>query len=227
MAGIQAGINQLVGQASILAHLSPELRAKAEKRAALNDISAKEKNLAKSREAIKKSAKAGVSRYFDPNGKEPTEEEAQKLKYDFEKSDDLRAKSLELAQEKYDLDPTSENYDALKRASFEQSRVENMWGDFFDEHRSMAEQNLDERAVDIADKQIDKAMKVMSDKVRRAYMQRDNLHNLMNALKNEDFKLGDGSTVSLKGANPAIQQQIAGSLTKEERLALIRKGGSK
>lgn len=227
MGQIQSGINQIVGQFGVLAHLSPELRAKAEKRAALKDISAKEKNLEKSREAIKTSAKAGLTEYLKEKNPEKEQELAHKLKYDFEKSDDLRAKSLELAQEKYDLDPTSENYDALKKASFEQSRVEKEWGDAFDELRSKAEQNLDDRAVDIVDKQIDKAMKVMSDKVRRSYEQRDNLHNLMNALKNEDFKLGDGSTVSLKDANPDIRQQIVGSLSTEERLALIRKGGSR
>lgn len=225
MAGIQAGINQLVGQASILAHLSPELRAKAEKRAALKDISAREKNLSKSREAVKKSAKAGLDEYL--KAKNPTEEQRQKLKYDFEQSDAMREQALGLAQEKFDLDPTSENYEALKTASFEQSRVEKAWGDEFDDMRSMAEQNLNPGAVDIADKQIDKAMKVMSDKVRRAYMQRDNLHNLMNALKNEDFRLGDGSIIKIKGTSPEIQQQIAKSLTKEERLELIRKGGSK
>lgn len=227
MAGIQAGINQLVGQFSVLAHLSPELRAKAEKRAALKDISAREKALTASREAVKASVKAGISKYFDPNGTQPTEEEAKKLKYDFEQSDKMREQALKLAQEKFDLEPTSENYEALKTASFAQDKAEKVFGDFFDEHRSMAEQNLDPRAVDIADKQIDKAMKVMSDKVRRAYMQRDNLHNLMKALKDEDFRLGDGSTIKIKNTNPAIQEQIAGSLTKEERLALIRQGGSK
>lgn len=225
MGQIQSGINQIVGQAGALAHLSPEFRAKAEKRAALKDIGAREQSLAKSREAVRVSAKAGLSEYLKE--KNPTEEQMQKLKYDFEQSDKMREQALKLAQEKFDLDPTSENYEALKTASFEQSRVEKAWGDEFDEMRSKAEENLLPGAVDIADKQIDKAMQVMSDKVRRAYMQRDNLHNLMNALKEEDFKLGDGSTIKIKGTSPEIQQQIASSLTKEERLALIRKGGSK
>lgn len=227
MGQIQSGINQIIGQAGALAHLSPEWRAKAEKRAALKDIGAREKNLAKSRESVLESAKAGLGEYIKEKDPIKEQELAKGLKYDFEQSDIMRAQSLKLAQEKYNLDPTSENYEALKTASFAQSKAENAWGDFFDEWRSSAEQNLDPEAVDIADKQIDKAMKVMSDRVRRAYMQRDNLHNLMNALKDEDFRVGDGSTIKIKDTNPEIQQQIASSLTKEERLELLRKGGSR
>lgn len=121
MAGIQAGINQLIGQGAVLAHLSPGLRARAEDRAALAKIKHKEKALGEQYAlSMTDLVKAEKSLAKGPESPESFEEimtemaEGQNLKNAATDIADVTKQINEAAKQKYDLQPTPEAYGAVK-----------------------------------------------------------------------------------------------------------------
>ena len=130
MAGIQAGINQLIGQVGVLAHLSPTLRAKAEDRAATQKA---ERKAAIQQEgfdtAFAEGAQIGekieeletqAETEANPIEKLRVQGDLRKAKEErqtnYDVTADITKQRVETAQELFDLKPTKESYANLASA---------------------------------------------------------------------------------------------------------------
>lgn len=130
MGQIQSGINQLIGQVGVLAHLSPGLRAKAEAREATRKA---EKKAAIQQEAFDTTFAEGVQigekiegletqleTEGDPISKLRAQGDLRKAKEErqtnYDISADITQQKVETAQELFDLKPTKESYANLASA---------------------------------------------------------------------------------------------------------------
>lgn len=106
MGQIQSGINQIIGQVGLMAHLSPELNAKATKRAQIADLQEKIQGTAGTTQALNDELLKG-----DMLKKAFTGDKAAISKLDTHMDVSLEegAKGLALARESFDLEPTREN----------------------------------------------------------------------------------------------------------------------
>lgn len=128
MSSIQQDVNSALGQMGILAALSPELQAKAKEKEALGKIEKREGALKKQFDItkgdfIKEAAAQGMAELSEiraANGKpkelRAPEEHAENYGRVLKRAQDMAAKGVQLAQEKFDIAPSDENYGQLKTA---------------------------------------------------------------------------------------------------------------
>ena len=101
MGQIQSGINQIIGQFGVLAHLNPELRAKAEKRAKIAELEGQTKDIKGATKVIAEDLKSKVG----------TKEFEKTAEFGMAKVDEAIARTEEL----FSIDPTPERYEKLKK----------------------------------------------------------------------------------------------------------------
>ena len=112
MAGIQAGINQLISQGAILANLSPELRARAEKRAKIGELTRKAETVSEAGKIVAEdvSSKLGTPEFLKTA----------------EPSLAIAKEKVAAAEELFKIDPTKERYEKASKLKNELNSMEDI-----------------------------------------------------------------------------------------------------
>lgn len=112
MAGIQAGINQLLTTAGVFANLSPELRAKAEKRAKIGELTRKSETVSEAGKIIAEdvSSKLGTPEFLDTA----------------EPSLAIAKEKVAAAEELFKIDPTKARYEKATKLREQLTSMENV-----------------------------------------------------------------------------------------------------
>ena len=117
---IQSNINQGLSVASMLLTMHPALRAKAEKRAELKNLGQREKVLQKQYKTV-----AGTVKDVEAGEKVPEMLKADEFggsKFtnppDVERAEKIEGKLADIAEKRFDIEPTSENYAEALHAEY-------------------------------------------------------------------------------------------------------------
>ena len=199
MAGIQAGINQLITTAGVFANLNPSLRAAAEKRTKVGKLEKQAESIEKARDIV-------------PNL-------ADKESY----QNDLNAVKKEL----FDTDPTAQRYaDYQKDIPKPLTETE---ADIDEIAQEIAEKEMREEALRERVNQLKKpydpneVMSKMAEKGKSQIEQRAKRRDFMKALGAEQVNFGSGAEGSVSELPKNLQKAIAAQYSKSQRKELMDK----
>ena len=200
MAGIQQGINQLLGMAGTMAMLSPQLRARAETRSRLSNL--------KQQEAAAESARDIATNVTE---KEQYQEDIHGIK-----------------KQIFEADPTAESYKAYRESALT-GESHTLPPDPDEIAQEIAEKELFEedirRRVESlkAPYKPEEVMNKMAEKGMTMVEQNQKRRNFMKALGAEQVNFGSGTEGTVSDLPKNLQKAIAAQYSKSERKELMDK----
>lgn len=200
MGAIQSGINQLFTTAGVMAHLSPGLRAAAEKQNKLDDLRQQGAGFSAAGKEAAKSAKATIKEAMD----EPDEKTQLKLREtahrDLAESMDFVKRKEAIAKEMFEIEPSEESYAKYKKIR------EGIETELTPEFKRMQE-SLDR----------------MRQKGKAKVEQRAKRRDFMKALGSEPVNFGSGTEGTVSELPKNLQKAIAAQYDKSQRKELMDK----
>lgn len=199
MAGIQAGINQLITTAGVFANLSPDLRALAEKRNNIGRLEKQAESIAKARDIA-------------PNV-------VDKESY----QNDLNAVKKQL----FETDPSTARYEEYQKDL--PKRVMETEADIDEIAQEIAESELREESIRERVNQLKKpydpneVMSKMAEKGKSQIEQRAKRRDFMKALGSESVNFGSGTEGTVSDLPKNLQKAIAAQYNKSQRKELMDK----
>lgn len=199
MGAIQSGINQLLTTAGVMAHLSPGLRAAAEKQNKLDDLREQAAGFSAAGKKATESAKATIKEAMD----EPDENEQLKLREtahrDLAESMDFVKRKEAIAKEMFEIEPSEESYGKYKQ--IREGNIE------INKEFAKMQESLDR----------------MRQKGQAKVEQRAKRRDFMKALGSEPVNFGSGTEGSVGELPKNLQKAIAAQYDKSQRKELMDK----
>ena len=200
MGAIQSGINQLFTTAGVMARLSPELSAAAEKRAKIDDLRNQAAGFSAAGKVAAKSAKETIDEALNT----PNSEEQLKLREtahrDLAESMDFVERKENIAKEMFEIDPSEESYAKYK---------------------NIREKNKTELTPEF--KKMQESLDRMRQKGKAKVEQRAKRRDFMKALGSEPVNFGSGTEGSVGELPKNLQKAIAAQYDKSQRKELMDK----
>jgi hypothetical protein len=200
MGAIQSGINQLLTTAGVMAHLSPGLRAAAEKQNKLDDLRSQAAGFSAAGKEAALSANKTIEEAkneLDPEKKLKLRETAHR---DLAESMDFVKRKEAIAKEMFETDPSEESYAKYKKI------------------REGIETELTPQF-----KKMQESLDRMREKGQAKVEQRAKRRDFMKALGAEQVNFGSGTEGTVNELPKNLQKAIAAQYDKSQRKELMDK----